>query len=123
MGGREGRPRVLIVDDDEDMNQLVAEVLHERGIEAVCCLRGEDAMSAVAEADAVVTDVNLDGESGLELCARILVAHPGLPIVVVSGDATSRAAALRRGAAQFLVKPIDITDLARVLRELVAARV
>ncbi len=117
MGGK--RARVLVVDDDEDMTQLVAEVLGERGLDVVCCPDADHAMAALDDADAVVTDVNLARQSGLELCGRITAERPALPVVVISGDHGSKGAALRHGAAHFMVKPIDVTQLCKLLVQLI----
>ncbi len=108
-----------MVDDDEDMTMLVAEVLGSRGLDVVRCQRADEAMAALGEADAVVTDVNLEHSSGIDLCGRIVAARPALPVVVISGDQGSKAAAMRRGAARFLVKPIDMIQLCTLLEELI----
>jgi DNA-binding NtrC family response regulator len=117
----ESQPHVLLVDDDDDMSLLVAEVLAARGFVVSRSATADVALARVAEADAVVTDVNLARVSGLELCDRIASVRPALPVVLMSGDVTAKAAALRRGA-HFLCKPIDVAKLALLLERLTQVR-
>ena len=103
--------RVLVVDDDRDEGALLQDLLNRRGHEATFIDRGEAALDALGEReyDVVVTDVRMAGLSGIELCQRIRVAHPDVPVIVITGqaDVDTAIAALRAGAWDFVIKPLD----------------
>ncbi|MCA9518466.1 MAG: sigma-54-dependent Fis family transcriptional regulator, partial [Myxococcales bacterium] len=81
------------------------------GGEAALALLGQEVV------DAVVTDLNMRAMSGLELCRRVLSAHPDLPVLVLTafGSMESAVDALRAGAWDYITKPVDMEDLARRL--------
>ena len=117
---------VLLVDDDEDTGDLMCDALRLRGFDvesvnsAACCLsRLEQASFAV-----VVTDVQMPGMSGLELCSALQVTHPGIRVLVMSGlkSLATVASARARGASSFLAKPVSVAVLADQLRQLLTAR-
>jgi two-component system response regulator HydG len=107
--------RVLLVDDDRDMCRLVAAGLGRRGFEVTWRLSTDEALAVVArdELDVVVTDLQLEGASGIDLCERIAASRPDLPVTVLTafGDLHSATAALRAGAYDFLTKPADLDVL------------
>jgi two-component system response regulator HydG len=117
---------VLIVDDDPDLCRLVAARLSERGFDVTWCTSGDDALLALARGmlDAVVTDVRMEGMSGLELCQRIVTNHPDMPVLLLTAYGTLEAAtaAIRVGACDFLPKPPDADALAVAIERAVQAR-
>ncbi|MCA9518156.1 MAG: response regulator, partial [Myxococcales bacterium] len=70
--------RILFVDDDADMRDLVDAALAGEGFDVRTCAGGEAALALLGQevVDAVVTDLNMRAMSGLELCRRVLSAHP-----------------------------------------------
>ena len=111
--------RVLIVDDDRDMCRLLAADLAHRGFEVTWRTSADAALEAVgtAEVDAVVTDVNMAGMNGLELCERIVADHPDVPVTMLTafGSIETAIAAIRVGAYDFVTKPPDMDALALAL--------
>jgi DNA-binding NtrC family response regulator len=109
------RGRVLIVDDDESMCQLVADALRKREYESVWRTQGEAAFQAILEEDydLVITDLKLEDISGLDLCERVVTNRPDVPVVVITafGSMESAIAAIRVGAYDFITKPIDMDAL------------
>jgi DNA-binding NtrC family response regulator len=107
--------RILLVDDDDDARMLMCELLRRRGLDvetvdsARACLMCIDASTF----DVVVTDVEMPGMSGIELCGVLNERVPPLLSIVVSGlrDLTTRTAALASGAFEFLMKPIKVATL------------
>ena len=63
--------------------------------------------------DVVLSDLNMRGRSGLELCERIVGTHPDLPVIILTAFGTLQTAvgAIRAGAYDFLTKPIDLDVL------------
>jgi DNA-binding response OmpR family regulator len=113
--GEEVSKRVLIVEDEQDVADLVADVLDLEGFEAQVARSGETALddALTFHPDVVLLDLMMPGVDGFEV-ARRLQAHPetnSLPIVVMTAmhDAPSRAQEV--GTYLFLAKPFDIGDL------------
>ena len=104
--------RVLIVDDDADIGLLIETGVREMGCVARALTTPEAALAllAVERFDLVVTDLQMPGMSGLELCERILELHPDVPVVVVTAHGSLDAAvgAIRAGAYDFVTKPIKM---------------
>jgi FixJ family two-component response regulator len=108
--------RVLVVEDDLDVGMYTRTVLEKRiGCRVVLISNPADAPAAVAELkpDVVITDIEMPGKSGLDLIAEIREAQPNTPVIVMTAFASVDYAvgALRRGANEFLVKPVSSVDL------------
>jgi two-component system phosphate regulon response regulator OmpR len=106
--------RVLIVDDDASVREMLAEYLRTHGYEVALADRGT-AMREAIEAtlpDVVLLDVNLPGEDGLTL-ARFLREHYDVGIIMVTGagDVVDRVAGLEVGADDYVAKPFDLREL------------
>jgi two-component system response regulator HydG len=117
---------VLVVDDDVDAAELVADSLRARGLRAIAEANPHEALSDAMkdDLDVVVTDLQMRSLDGLELCQRIAKARPDLPVVVMTGHASVDAAvgALRAGAFDFIVKPVDAELLALTVGRAVQRR-
>jgi DNA-binding NtrC family response regulator len=124
--GAERRARVLIVDDDGDVRGGVRDFLTARGFqveEAADCARAVDAF-AKAPPDAALLDERLPDGSGVELLERLRHLDDGVPIVMLTGNASIELAvrAIKQGAEQFLTKPVDLDAVATILERLVERR-
>lgn len=106
--------RVLIVDDDRVILQLLAEGLRDLGYEVVTAVSGADALARVAEQtiDLAVLDMRMPGMPGLEL-AHALRELGGPPFVFLSafGDKSIVREASDAGAMGYLIKPVDVPQL------------
>jgi two-component system response regulator HydG len=106
---------VLFVDDDQSMCDLVETSLSKRGFKIVARTSADEAMLSVAQDDfdVVVTDLNMTGMSGLDLCRRIVENRPDVPVVVVTafGSMEAAVAAIRAGAYDFITKPFQMDEL------------
>jgi DNA-binding NtrC family response regulator len=118
--------RVLIIEDDANMRDMLAVSLQRRDFEAVCCDGATSALAAVAEAkfDVVITDINMRGMDGIELCRQLAKSHPELPVIVITafGSMDTAIAALRAGAVDFLPKPFELELLAATVEKALAPR-
>jgi two-component system response regulator AtoC len=107
--------RVLLVDDDSAMGEMVGDRLARRGFEAICCCSAEEALARLGaeDFDVLVTDVMMPGASGLELCVRAAELRPALPILIVTafGSVETVVSAIRAGAHDFLHKPFEVEEL------------
>jgi DNA-binding NtrC family response regulator len=106
---------ILIVDDDLDSASLLAEVLSRHGYtaHAVCSARECIAWLEHEVADVVVTDVQMEGVSGIELCQMMRERYPDLLTIVLTGNGglDVAVAAMRAGAYDYLAKPVVIDAL------------
>ena len=117
-------PRILLVDDDCDICQFLATLLELEGMEPVVSPSPDEALAALAGADAVLLDVAMPRIDGLELCRRMRGGGFTGPIIVVSArpgpELPARAAAA--GASAFVRKPFDNAELVERLRALLDGR-
>lgn len=107
--------RVLVLDDDEALCNLVSEALTTTGTEVATASTASEALMLLEKGkwDALLTDVNLGEVSGLDLTAAALARAPGLPVVVMTAFGTMDLAiqAIRAGAFDFLNKPFELRQL------------
>jgi len=105
----------MLVDDDEDVLKLLSTWLKAEGIEVVTAGSGSEAMAKLGASrpDLVVTDLKMEGMSGMEVLAEIHRDNPLLPVIMLSGQAQIPDAvkATHLGSAAFLTKPIARDDL------------
>ncbi len=108
--------RVLIVDDDADMGEMVATFVRRLGHQPVCVQSPEEGIAWMAgeECALVLTDVQMGSMDGIALCEHIATMHPDVPVIVLTGHGNLETAvrAMRAGAYDFLTKPIDADMLA-----------
>jgi two-component system cell cycle response regulator len=125
MRGDAKRPRVVVVDDSRMDRELAADALRSE-VRLELCAGGEQALAALARepADLVVSDLTMPGISGLDLLERIRREAPGTDFVFLTGKASVESAvgALRMGAADYLLKPIQAEELVLVVQRLLAKR-
>ncbi len=107
--------KVLVVDDDRALCEMLARGLRKRGFAVDWCLTADEALarSLTSDLDVIVTDLNLGGMTGLELCERIVANRPDVPVVVITafGSLDTAIAAIRAGAYDFIAKPVDVEQL------------
>jgi len=112
--------RVLIVDDEQELVSALAERLDLRGFDTHGVTDGATALERLRSEpfDVVLADVKMPGLGGLDLVRTINAERPGLPVVLLTGasSALDAASGSTLGAFDYLVKPVKIDDLVRVLR-------
>ncbi len=110
--------RVVIVDDERPMCELLETDLRLRGYEPTCFLSAVEALERLPALDpeALLTDVRMPGTTGIQLCQQLTQQRPELPVVVMTafGSLETAVAALRAGAYDFITKPVemDLLDVA-----------
>jgi two-component system OmpR family response regulator len=106
--------RVLLVDDELEMQQLVARNLgRTHGVKAVATCKEAEAILGQARFDVLILDVMLPDGSGIDLCARLRNAGVEAPILLLTarGEVRSRVAGLDAGADDYLAKPFAVSEL------------
>lgn len=113
------RGRVLVVDDDVALAEMLGIVLRGEGYEPVHCGDGETALAAFREVqpDLVLLDVMLPGLDGIEVCRRIR-AESGVPIVMLTAktDTVDIVVGLESGADDYVLKPFKPKELVARVR-------
>lgn len=107
--------RILLVDDDEVLQQLLQEFLTRQGYIVSVLTRGEDIAEFLSlnTTDVIVMDILLPGESGLHWLAWVKKNYNLLPVLVLSSQKAvdDRIAGLKLGADDYLIKPFHMTEL------------
>jgi two-component system response regulator AtoC len=113
--------RVLVVDDQLEMAEMVADHLGERGYEATAMSSGPAALQALRteRVDVLVTDLRMPGIDGFDLLTASVDLDPSRVVILMTAYGTPATAleATRRGAFQFLAKPFRLDALVRILEQ------
>jgi DNA-binding NtrC family response regulator len=108
---RPAPPRILVVDDETDARELLRQVLECEGYDITPETSASKALERIArqDFDLVLSDVFMAGMDGLDLCRHVVEVRPGTPVILITGRSNVHLviAALRMGACDFLIKPID----------------
>src|ERR1700720_4752915 len=111
--------RILLVEDRDSLRRLLARALADDGYEVAAASTCGDAVRLLGERpfDLVLTDLKLPDRSGLEVLAASRQSQPRVPVVVLTGYGSIGAAveAMKLGAHDFLEKPLELPDLARLV--------
>lgn len=115
MQNNEENAKVLIVDDDADLGEMLAEYLAPEHLDVVRCLTGEDGLSRLRgeSFDLVILDIMLPGMSGLDVL-KALRQESQIPVIMLTarGDDVDRIIGLEFGADDYLPKPFNPRELA-----------
>ena len=111
--------KVLIVDDDQAMCEMLDLDLRRRGFSTAWYTVAEKAFSNLKEEefDVLLADIKLPGMSGIELCERVVANRADIPVIMMTafGDLETAVAAIRAGAYDFITKPVELDILAVAL--------
>ncbi len=108
--------RVLLVEDDNSLRQLLVEELEDRGLQVRALASAEEAVGSLEswEPALVVSDLRLPGADGMALLRRVrtMQAAPAFLVITAFGSIQQAVAALKEGADEFLTKPLDLEHFA-----------
>ena len=114
-----GKGRILVVDDDASLAEMLTIVLRQEGFESRMCGRGDEALDAFHDykPDLVLLDLMLPGKDGIDVCKEIR-AESGGPIVMLTakGDTVDVVVGLESGADDYVVKPFKPKELIARIR-------
>ena len=118
--------RILVIEDDEAMGDMLDFGLSRRGFTSRSVTSGRAGLAAVGEdqPEVLLTDINLPDINGIEVCRQVAENWPDLPVVMMTafGSLETAIEAIRAGAYDFITKPLDMDLLALTLSRAVAHR-
>ena len=107
--------RVLLVDDEEEFVEALAQRLEVREFDVTTALSGADALARIGdeEIDLVILDLQMPGVDGLEVLRQIKQRKPLIEVIMLTGHATVQTAidGMKLGAFDFLLKPTETEEL------------
>ena len=107
--------KILVVEDDKDLNKIVCSFLNHSGYEAIGCLNANEAYDALIDKiiDLIVSDIMLPGIDGFEFATNVRELNEEIPILFMSAkdDIASKQRGFRIGVDDYMVKPIDLDEL------------
>lgn len=114
-----GAGRILIVDDDAQMRELVCDILQDRGHTCSCVGSGREALQQLSQEEyaVILTDLRMKGMLGTELLAEVKREHPDIGVVLMTafGSVETAVDAMKQGASDYLTKPVKSDELVRVV--------
>jgi DNA-binding NtrC family response regulator len=112
--------RILVIDDEDSIREYLSMMLEREGYEVTAASDGKKAvkLSKRESFDAVITDIQLPGMTGIEILGAFRDSDPSVPIIIVTGHASQESAieALNLGAFYYLLKPVSNEELKQVVR-------
>ncbi|HUA38107.1 MAG TPA: response regulator [Candidatus Sulfopaludibacter sp.] len=117
-----GQKRILVVDDDPSMREMLMRVLVNEGYEVWTAANGKGALEIAASArvDLVILDLMLPGENGWDVYERLTVKNPLLSVIIATARSDQVFTAAAAGVGALLEKPLDFTKLLRTVGDLLA---
>ena len=107
--------KILVVEDDKDLNKTVCSFLNHSGYEAISCLDALDAYDALYENtfDLIISDIMMPDVDGYEFARNVRAENEDIPILFMTArdDIASKQKGFRIGVDDYMVKPIDLDEL------------
>ncbi|PIU25020.1 MAG: response regulator [Candidatus Infernicultor aquiphilus] len=118
--------KILVVNDNLDMCQIISDILKEEGYSVHCSYNGEDALMKIKKNhyDLIVLDYILNEMSGLMVLEKALQMRPSLRIMMISafGNKSVKARARGLGASDFLDKPFDLKRFVQAVQDILTRK-
>lgn len=115
--------KLLLVDDEKDFVDALAERLQLRGFQVLTAIDGERALSIIDNdpPQVVILDIMMPGLSGLDVLKQIKDRVPEIPVILLTGlgSTTEGSDGMQMGAYDYLMKPLDIDTLIQKIKEAV----
>jgi DNA-binding NtrC family response regulator len=115
------RVKVLLVDDEVEFTELLAERMRARDMDVDTADSGEKAIDLTRQKyyDAIIMDLAMPGMDGIETLKQVLSDNPDQQVILLTGHATvpRSVEAIKQGAVEFLEKPADIDQLVGMIRQ------
>ncbi|HUU45656.1 MAG TPA: response regulator [Acidobacteriota bacterium] len=116
---RDGTPRVLVIDDEQFVRELLQDFFEKMDFAVVTAADGDAGIAACRRErfDAALVDLKMPGKGGIEVLAVITEIDPTLPVIVMTGYPTidSSIEAIRKGAYDYIIKPFKLQELKELI--------
>ncbi len=107
--------KILVVEDDRDLNRSVCSFLNHSGYEAIGCLNAEDAYDEMYKStfDLIVSDIMMPNVDGFEFAGNVRALNKDIPILFMTArdDFASKQRGYRIGIDDYMIKPIDLDEM------------
>ena len=115
--------RILICDDEGDIRESLRAILLDEGFDVTAVAAGPNAVAESPDHDALLLDIKMPGQDGLETLAQIRKRGVATPVIMISGhgDVKTAMEAIRAGADDFLEKPLATEHVLNALRRVLDA--
>ena len=121
-----GKKRILVIEDDEEMRSLLKDFFEEEGFEIDSVSNGFDAFRILIRRlfDLIITDIRMPGLTGLDILPRIRKFQPEASIIVITafGSEEVHRRAMERGASVYLEKPLRFYELRTMIHEIISSK-
>ncbi len=118
--------RILVVDDEEGVRNLLQRILKEAGYEVLTAINGQEALLKISQVDfsIVLLDIKMPWMSGMEVLQQLTTDHTDICVVMVTalGDAQTAVEAMKMGAYDYITKPFNRDDLMLKVRKAIQKR-
>ncbi|MGB0807237.1 MAG: response regulator, partial [Salibacteraceae bacterium] len=112
--------KVLIIDDERPIRNSLRDILEYEKLKIQEATNGIEALELISKTafDLILCDIKMPGMDGIELLTKIQKSHPEVPVIMISGHGNVETAvdALKKGAYDFIEKPIDLNRLLVTVR-------
>ena len=118
-----GSERILFVDDEASLVEVFEEMLDWLGYQIDTAMNGADALEIFKadprRFDLIITDQNMPDITGEQLAGELTAVRPDIPVIICTGfsDEISRETAEKSGVREFIQKPIEMRQLAKMIRQ------
>jgi two-component system response regulator PilR (NtrC family) len=120
------KTRILVVDDERSMREMLSILLEREGYEAVEAKNGQEALQIFETSifDLVISDIHMPGINGIELLSRIKTLAPEVPVLMITAFATAEQAvdAIKLGAFHYFTKPFNNDEIRALVRNALEKR-
>ena len=107
--------RILVVDDEQSMRDLLAEYLNEYGYEVTCAVNGQEALRIYEQGhfDIILSDLYMEPMNGLELLNKIKEIKPDAIFIMITGHPSIKTSieVIKKGARDYITKPFNIDEI------------
>ncbi|MGN0704573.1 MAG: sigma-54-dependent transcriptional regulator [Lentihominibacter sp.] len=118
--------KILIVDDEQHVRQLLSKVLRKEGYEIFTAADGLDGLQVFQNnnIDVIISDIKMPGMDGIEFLHEVKAQQPDVGFILITAFATMETAidAIKSGAQDYVTKPFDISEIVNAVKKIVASR-
>lgn len=117
-----GKKKILVVDDEQHVRQLIGKVLEKEGYEVLTACNGEEGLEIFQKnnIDLIISDIKMPKMNGIEFLHKVKEQEPGVGFILITAFATMETAidAIKSGAQDYVTKPFDIKEILNAVKKI-----